>query len=279
MKRQIKKLVEARLPALGIAYRRLRDDWIYARTKPYESKIGLTIYGDTSRYFTAGDAISDRLDSHEIESFQAKLERADVFVDIGANIGIFTMLAARAGKPCIAIEPHPKNFQNLLRNLEANDIDGVECFNFALSDSAGFVNLFGSGEMASLNQEWGGKTAVQSMLVARTTLDRLIAHRFVGQRLLIKMDTEGHEYSVLQGAAEVLRQEPKPEWVFEHGFCQNFADVNPHYLDVLEAFWSAGYQVLPADIQAEVDPQEVREQAARKEDPFPGNLNFFAIGR
>nr|WP_267908214.1 FkbM family methyltransferase [Cerasicoccus arenae] len=238
--------------------------------------MGFTIYGDVSRYFTSGDAVSDRLDSEEITDFQDRLADADVFVDIGANIGVFTLLAARAGLPCIAIEAHPKNFQNLLRNLEANDISGVECFNFALSDDVGFVRLFGSGEMASLNQEWGGKSAVQSMLVARTTLDRLIGDRFAGKRLLIKMDVEGHEFHVLQGASGILAKTPKPTWMFEHGFRHNFADVNPHYVDVLNMFWNAGYCLTPADTDASVEPDRVRQLVADREDPFPGNLNFVA---
>ncbi len=276
MKRQLKFLVENRFPAVSVCYRKLRDEWLYATAKPYQSKLGFTIHGDFSQHYTQGDAISERLKSNEIERFETLLADAEAFIDIGANIGVFSLLAARKGVPGVAVEAHPRNYQNLLLNLKANDLAGIECYNIALSNEVGCVSLFGSGEMASLTESWGGNQANHSVLVASTTLDNLIGERFAGKRLLIKMDVEGHEYQVLQGAEKVLGKSPAPVWQFEHGYRENFVDVNLHYLAVLERFWSAGYVVRPADGGAPLDPAHVCEIVAQGEDPCPDCLNFVA---
>lgn len=276
LKRTLKSLIEKRLPGAGAAYRKLRDDWIYATTKPYRTQLGLTLYGDTSRHYTRGDAIQERLASREIEIFHELLSEADAFIDIGANIGIFTLLAAKAGKECTAIEAHPRNYQNLLRNLDANEVEGVACFNVALSDRVGCASLFGSGEMATLHEAWGGVSGNYSTLVATSTLDRLLGARYAGRRVLIKMDVEGFEHAVLSGAGSVLGQSPRPVWFFEHGYRENFQGVNPHYLDVFECFWMAGYQLRVAGEALQVSAETVRAAVGAGEDPFPQAINFIA---
>ncbi|MEO0795891.1 MAG: FkbM family methyltransferase [Verrucomicrobiota bacterium] len=277
MANPIKQFIDGRLPGLGVQYRKWRDDWIYAKTKPYQSSQGLVIYGDTSSHYTSSNAIEDRLESEEIKFVRSLFADIDVFVDIGANIGIFSMLAAQAGKAVVAIEAHPRNFQNLLRNLDENDIGGVECFNIALSNSVGVASLFGSGEMASLTTGWGGKIVNHSVLTATDTLDNLIGDRFPGKRLLIKMDVEGHEASVLSGAQDVLNRNPQATWFFEHGFDQHFNGINPYYLEVFEHFWRANYQVMPADADIGfLDPAVVRDAVSKGVNPYPGNLNFMA---
>src|SRR5262249_26667264 len=154
----------------------------------------------------------------------------DVFVDVGANCGIFSLLAGKAGIPTIAFEPNLDNFNLLLTNLHHNGCVGVESFPIALSKTPGVLPLFGGGEGASLERNWGGMASTYSRMVAVNTLNNLVAARFSRERLLIKIDVEGHEFDVLAGAAALLARSPAPRWLLEHGFTENFAGkINPHF--------------------------------------------------
>jgi hypothetical protein len=66
--------------------------------------------------------------------------------------------------------------------------------------------------------------------------------------ILIKIDVEGHEPSVLSGARGLLMREKAPTWIIEHSFRENQdGGVNPRFLDLFELFWNAGYQCLTFD--------------------------------
>src|SRR5437764_1145672 len=73
------------------------------------------------------------------------LTEGDVFVDVGAHIGYFTILAAglvgSTGK-VLAFEPEPTNYEQLLRHIKLNDLSNVVVFNWAVGDHPGVVDLY-----------------------------------------------------------------------------------------------------------------------------------------
>lgn len=111
-------------------------------------------------------------------------------VDIGANVGAFSVLAAKAGaKRVLAFEPEHGNYDRLLRNVEANRVRGVECLRQAITDGATeSVFLTGSGG--------GARTVMTSSLphgeAPTTTLRRVLST--IGGAEFLKMDIEGGEY-------------------------------------------------------------------------------------
>ena len=124
----------------------------------------------------------------------------DVFVDVGANIGYFSLIAAKYARQVVAFEPSPMTRPYLRRNLELNPAlaSRVTVHSLALSDHCGSAEMFNPPDypgMAALRPTGQEREVVES--VALDTMD----HALVDQRVsFIKVDVEGGELDVLNGA-------------------------------------------------------------------------------
>lgn len=166
----------------------------------------------------------------EITSIVKKvLSPAMCFVDIGANIGYFTLLASRlvgqAGK-VFAVEPYPYNIKLLNLNLMLSAYSNVEVLPFALAEKKGFLNYDdsagNSGNVFAL--EANLEAMLESVLVYAVQLDEVLASdRPVD---LIKMDIEGAEYLAIQGMRRIIQQD-RPIIISElsEGFLQSVSGV------------------------------------------------------
>jgi FkbM family methyltransferase len=151
------------------------------------------------------------------QAFKSFIAKSKVFVDVGANIGYFS-LAAKALNPRLqvfAFEPLPGNAENLRRNIELNHFKQIEVIEECLSDQAGTTEF-----MVPPGDECGwGRIAYRDLFSGQkisrpmTTLDQF----YTGRNLpidLLKVDVEGFEMNVFKGAKKVL-SELKPVICFE----------------------------------------------------------------
>lgn len=134
-----------------------------------------------------------------------------VFTDIGANIGYFTLIAARLMKGegrIYAFEPDPNNYELLVKNIEANRYDYVTAVPMAVTNAPGKLVLFldrinygGS----SLSRENIPQTGA-SIEVETTTLDHYFRNVVGDMKVdLIKVDAQGAEGLIFEGAENILR--------------------------------------------------------------------------
>jgi len=177
------------------------------------------------------------------------LNQVDVFIDVGANLGYYTCLASQRGKQVVAFEPQEQNLRCLMRNLVANGYqEQVEVFPLALSGKPGLLTLYGaSGPSASLIKGWAGYSSSYNQLIPVSTLDNVLGARFLDKQFFIKIDVEGAEYQVLEGAHAILSRAKKPVWLVE--IClREFhpSGVNPDYKRIFDLFWENGYQAYTA---------------------------------
>jgi FkbM family methyltransferase len=194
----------------------------------------------------------------ELAFLAERLPATDVFVDVGANAGYFTCIARHAGKRVVAIEPAAHNLDLLFRNIKANGWTDVEVFPVGLAGGPGLGTLYGDGTGASLVTRWAGVSDAWQRTIPLSTLDALIGGRFGDRRLLIKVDVEGGEHAVLEGAIGTLSRRPAPVWLIEVCFSENFPNgVNPHFRDVFERFWQAGYRARSLEAGRAVQPDDV----------------------
>lgn len=142
---------------------------------------------------------NDRVDRFLDE--MARLNCA-MFVDIGANLGVYTVaVAARFPKmDIVAFEPDTINFAQLYANLFLNKMaDRVNVHSVALSNKAGITHFH------RYDDENRGRSAVRpdgELIIQIMTLDSLLV--VSGQRVALKVDVEGHEVEVLMGARSLL---------------------------------------------------------------------------
>ncbi len=139
--------------------------------------------------------------------FDRLLTDAEMFIDIGANIGLFSLVAASKEPKVktVAFEPNPKLFAILMENANANDFC-ITCESKAISDKCSTSEFYvpESDMSGSLEPDFSERhRAVHT--VSTVTLDAYIEEHARPGSLLLKIDVEGHEQSVLRGARETLR--------------------------------------------------------------------------
>lgn len=229
----------------------LLESWAVLSEKDVTSAYGFKLRtGHTGAHWAMRSGDFER---EEVSHIRNLLPQSDVFVDVGANIGLYACIARQAGNHVIAVEPQAKNLRLLLANLIDNGWPDVEVYPTGLSRKVDIALLYGaSGTGASLIPGWDSKSVSQTQavrsMIPLSTLDILLGERFSGKKLLIKIDVEGAEYDVLLGSQNILRMSPQPAWLVE--VCLNEyhpSGMNPNYAATFNLFWENGYEARTAD--------------------------------
>lgn len=255
----------ARAAGLGSALRLLRDGadsaLLHARAPVLRAQFeGAQLRGFLRhRSFLAG---IDRGD-YEPTLRNLILESAGpgtLFVDAGAHVGFYSLLAVRAGADVVALEPDPYNLAALRRNLRGTR---AEVLGSAVSDSVGAAAFhLSSSTTGSSLVDRGDIEMTRSMSVETTTVDAVVEGRSFDM-LVLKVDVEGAEPAALAGAQRALREAPSAVVI---------AEVHPKALaangsnadDVVAPLRDAGYEIRFVDGDGNV--------GAMPERPAKGNV-------
>lgn len=141
-------------------------------------------------------------EAHIVDTIRSSLGQGDVFVDIGANVGVMSFNAANAvgaNGRVLGFEPNPRNVSAYRRGIVANGFDHVILFPFALSDHRHMITV----TRASNGKVAGDATPTQAAdVIQAIRLDEILAHE---PRIdFIKIDIEGWELPALRGAQEIM---------------------------------------------------------------------------
>lgn len=163
--------------------------------------------------------LSIAVGTHEKEAFElfrAMIKPGQTVVDIGANVGFYTLEAARAvglqGR-VIAFEPEPNNCKRIRRNLEANGHRNVTLCQMAVSERSGRVELF-LGSDCGIHSLLRERASGEALEVEMVSLDDYFERHNLAPDL-IKIDAEGVELQVLRGMQRTLARYPSTAVICE----------------------------------------------------------------
>jgi len=165
------------------------------------------------------------------------LRPKDSFLDVGANIGVYTLLAASriASGSIYSFEALPKNYERLQENIRLNQFEQVKAYAIAVSDQAGSValNLAEGDSMPFITST----VAHNTITVSTNTLANLLHDEPISDLTLAKMDIEGAELLALKGATSLLKQQRPPVWILEiNDAVSNFGHRKQDIVDFLNSY-------------------------------------------
>lgn len=176
-------------------------------------------------------------DYDEMNFLLRYLRTEDSFLDIGANIGVYTLLAAsqiQSGS-IHSFEALPKNYERLQENLKLNQFNQVKTHAIAVSNQTGSValNLAEGDSMPFITHSATDKT----ITVPTDTLDNLLQNQPLANLTLAKMDIEGAEILALKGALSLLKQQRPHVWILEiNDTVSNFGHQKQDLVDFLNSY-------------------------------------------
>lgn len=197
------------------------------------------------------------------------LGQDDIMLDVGANVGMYSIYAARVrGTAVHAFEPESQNYAILNQNILLNQLDRlVAAYCVALSDRAGFDRLYLSEFVADGScHSWGASLDFNNRPRAApfaqgsfsTTIDLAVAGGAIPVPTHIKIDVDGLEHAVIAGARETLRDRRVRSVLIE---------INTN----LDEHW----KVVDVTLEAGFDySRDEAERAQRTEGAFKGVGNY-----
>jgi FkbM family methyltransferase len=166
------------------------------------------------------------------------------FVDVGAHVGYFSVLAGKLVGPTglvFAFEPHPRNFELLLANVWRNGLSNVLCFPWAVSDSSTFATLHEAEGNSGDHRLYASDDDLRATLeVRQVALDAFAALQPPVD--FVKLDVQGAEEAAFRGMEQLLAASPDVTIALEYwpyGMERFGSDVG----QVLPYFRRLGYAV------------------------------------
>ncbi len=203
---------------------------------------------------------------HEIplqEAIARELSDGAVFYDVGSHTGFFTAIAARIVGPrgfCYAFDPVPDNVDATRAQIEVNDLGNCEVVGAGVCDRNDKIEFIQSDSYSTVQMvELGRLSAGKKFVVPTVTLDSFVANHRPPD--VVKIDVEGAEVHVLEGAKGLLGSEHAPCLIIElHGdelACEvaEILERNRYAIHDLERKLIAKRDPLPNHILALRNPQ------------------------
>ncbi|PWS39198.1 hypothetical protein DFH01_08170 [Falsiroseomonas bella] len=190
--------------ALGFTLREMSGGEFAFRTPD-----GMVMHTMPNNFSSFAMAVGGARDPEIWRLIERRLRRGMTFVDAGANIGAYTLPAARLVGPegrVVSFEAHPVTYRLLARNVAENGLANVLALNEALGEEAGTLTLaFTAANPGETHVAADGETGAQ---VPVTPLDAALTARGVAGVDYLKIDVEGFELPVLRGALGTIRANP-----------------------------------------------------------------------
>jgi FkbM family methyltransferase len=171
---------------------------------------GLEIEGPVASWRVLSQIKARTLEPFETELFQRATKPSMTVLDVGANLGYYTLLAARevgqSGR-VFAFEPDPRTLASLRNNIRRNSFENVTVVPKAASDGANACDFYLSdtASHSGLSRSMDPRSIIGITTVETVAIDDVLGETTVG---VIKMDIEGAEPAALRGMQHILARNP-----------------------------------------------------------------------
>ena len=225
--------------------------------------------------YPSPDMVVDKYESTTTQLFRQLLKPGMTVIDVGANVGYFSLLAADlvgSGGTVYAFEPEPENHTLLSTNIEINSYTNIQAKQEAVSNTCGstpfFLSELDNGSHSIY--EAGARGVAARLSVNTTTLDAFVEGEGWPNIDLLKIDVEGAELTVLDGMEQLNQRNPGLTLIIE--YCPSLlqaAGVPP--LDLLDKLTSMNFKICFADekkgqvLPEETNPESVTARLLRQE--------------
>jgi len=180
--------------------------------KFYEVAYGIKMFLDITNPYT-WDLIEGKENEDKIkEIFVKNINKGDTVIDVGANIGEFSLIASKKighKGNVIAIEPLEQALHWLTKNFELNGFTNYEILELAVGAKAGSMTMYKKSkvsEIGILDPTITDKDLVSAGKILIDTIDNIILSRNISKVDMLKVDVEGFEYEVFLGCKKSFKQ-------------------------------------------------------------------------
>lgn len=196
--------------------------------------------------------------NEDIQFLKSYLKPGETFVDVGANIGNWTLAAASlvgASGKVSAVEPHPRIFRFLCGNVSLNKLQNVTLHNCAVGDriaNISFSDVKGDDTNRVL-------TSGDGICVPMVTLDKIVDQS--SDIALLKIDAEGYERFVLCGAGRVIAQIQCIFVEISRPDLDRYGCSNSDVFTLLQQLGFSVYRVIANSVIEKVSQEAIREMS------------------
>lgn len=174
----------------------------------------MTTWNDLLLFLHIDDWIQENLyflgeyEKAELTSIEQFLNHDSIFIDIGANIGLYTLYASKIINEnglIVSFEPFSENYKSLAKNISLNGVSNVSLEKMAIGEKDGVIKLYydenekNLGMVSTISIEKGAQEEVKLI-----SLDSYLKNKSFTKIDLIKIDIESFEYSALLGMKSTL---------------------------------------------------------------------------
>lgn len=203
---------------------------LYPKPRIYNFVQGLRFYAQKGEAGIVANIYYKLFDYEDSMFIIDHLKEDDLFIDVGANVGHFTLIAAGVcNANVIAFEPIPQTFNRLNKNIILNNLtDKVHVENIGIGDKNSYLNFTNNkGVMNSVTLSH----ETSSVQVQVKTLDDVLEFK---NPSFLKIDVEGYELFVLKGADKVLSNPSLQYLIVEFNFSvSKFGNTNQEIFEKL----------------------------------------------
>jgi len=209
VKKLRKTKIHKKIPFVKQIYQKLWK-FVYNLSQPKRGLSLIKVQGNNMYVNMADKGLTPALvtmgvyEPTETKLFKKIVKEGMVVLDLGANIGYYTLIAARivGGKGKVyAFEPESDNYKLLLKNIEVNGFNNVIPIQKAATNNNGKIDFFKN------NVNFGSHSICNLENTEKTTVDTVKIDDFLNEKVdVIKMDIEGGEFLALEGMKKVIEK-------------------------------------------------------------------------